>query len=1259
MVSTPLRAAHCWYPITARSFYARYFVRVAAVTEVGEGHLSAASLGVQTGEVTDPAPPRNFTVTAINNTFVEFAWQPAVDLGGQLLECYRLERLVEGSLSNACAMANYTPTGGALVYTESAPGDFSALPFPLNASSQLTGGDVPLVFSQAACVAQSPLQLPAFGSEVARFRIVAATQASSNADPDRVSNYSRTALVVVPAAASPSPPAPVVSVTQATSLVIGFDVPHFDGGCPTLSVDLFMSARTGAGTRGNAGTGPWARQLLFTVDEGLSSLSGSPPLARQVNNLTRATEYRFDVTARNALGGSLPSPLLSVVTSYAPPTPPRWINVTAVYWVSVELAWTPPFDNGGSPIVDYELASALTVGGVPPSPTSEEWTTVRTGSNATTAVVEGLRPGREYAVTVRAITLYDVGAASNPTILSTNPPLPCPSNCSSHGQCHEWDGTCTCDIGYAPPACDTIDGADGVVYTSGHVEAAEYPAFKARFASQMSVVLGISASRVHVLGLGPATSSEGTRRLFTMATPDVSAVTAAAVGADNMVQSPAAVAGHSTPPRVVHHRRVPSVRTGTLGSLAVVESLPPEGSMPHARVASSPPSRALVGVPRSVPRRRRANVVSNQFMRVHFVILNDASPGATPSATLMSAFQSDASASEPKVAALGVVSVVVANSSVPVSAPNCGAPGDCESCLTRLGCGFCSLRGECELGTRLGPGFGHETCEGHWFHADPLSANNTCLPHCNTLSGCDACMDRSDCTFCESSGTCAPRMPADLKGSCPDVAGIGWMTSNNQCPSQRCLAKASTCGSCVDDPGCGFCATSPPSCFAGDSFGPHSPRSCLAGNWRYSAPDCTVHCSADNTCQSCFAATNDGYCGWCPALVRCGSSNDPGANSTGPLAGYCGDWIGAAADCPPYIPSDTERCLAARSCTTCLSTETTDGLGCAWCGVLGVNSCQLNTATNRAKCALVSHTALTDYCEDAACAEQKFVYSRNGTIEVGSVGSPNTAVPVRYVPNESCDWVITPVEVVTVGTSSSGSTSTMRFPLVYMTVVALDLAAGDSLTLYDGKPATSTTLARFTQADNGYPSIGVESETGYMHVRFRTDKTEEATGFKLVYSSGACVGRGAVLGRRSHTLCHQVVRRCSTSTSYPRWSSPPCVCACAACAAATASSLAAVASMSTTWTKRQRSRQVWKWRSALGVAPRPTSSSSSRRSGFITTASTSRHWRSSRTCRAASASASTRTRTRSGCCLASTPSTQTASTSGYNSTPRVPCASAM
>ena len=94
MVSTPLRAAHCWYPITARSFYARYFVRVAAVTEVGEGHLSAASLGVQTGEVTDPAPPRNFTVTAINNTFVEFAWQPAVDLGGQLLECYRLERLV-------------------------------------------------------------------------------------------------------------------------------------------------------------------------------------------------------------------------------------------------------------------------------------------------------------------------------------------------------------------------------------------------------------------------------------------------------------------------------------------------------------------------------------------------------------------------------------------------------------------------------------------------------------------------------------------------------------------------------------------------------------------------------------------------------------------------------------------------------------------------------------------------------------------------------------------------------------------------------------------------------------------------------------------------------------------------------------------------------------------------------------------------------------------------------------------------------------
>ena len=55
--------------------------------------MSAASLGVQTGEVTDPAPPRNFTVTAINNTFVEFAWQPAVDLGGGVL-CHDLIDLV-------------------------------------------------------------------------------------------------------------------------------------------------------------------------------------------------------------------------------------------------------------------------------------------------------------------------------------------------------------------------------------------------------------------------------------------------------------------------------------------------------------------------------------------------------------------------------------------------------------------------------------------------------------------------------------------------------------------------------------------------------------------------------------------------------------------------------------------------------------------------------------------------------------------------------------------------------------------------------------------------------------------------------------------------------------------------------------------------------------------------------------------------------------------------------------------------------------
>ena len=86
--------------------------------------------------------------------------------------------------------------------------------------------------------------------------------------------------------------------------------------------------------------------------------------------------------------------------------------------------------------------------------------------------------------------------------------------------------------------------------------------------------------------------------------------------------------------------------------------------------------------------------------------------------------------------------------------------------------------------------------------------------------------------------------------------------------------------------------------------------------------------------------------------------------------------------------------------------------------------CRLNTDTLRILC---GKSFDLQHCT-VKCLQQKFLLGQNGTVELGSAGQEAAVVQQVYAPSSTCEWVVTPVEVVAVRLcvlvrTSSGSSS--------------------------------------------------------------------------------------------------------------------------------------------------------------------------------------------------------------------------------------------
>ncbi|WP_106124810.1 fibronectin type III domain-containing protein [Pseudosporangium ferrugineum] len=223
--------------------------------------------------------------------------------------------------------------------------------------------------------------------------------------------------------------------------------------------------------------------------------AGTDPLSATVGNLTNGTTYGIRVRAVNANGdGGAVGPVDG--TPRTVPGAPTGVGTTGGS-ESATVTFTPPADNGGSSIIDYEVSTDD--GGT--------WTSVTTtaGANGTrVATLTGLTNGTAYQVKVRAVNAAGPGAESpassvTPAVPVIPPPVPSPP--AAPASATATAGTSSIAVSW-PAASGAVTG-----YTA---YASPGPGSCATTASDTSCVIGAVAGTsyvVTVIAQGPGGSS--------------------------------------------------------------------------------------------------------------------------------------------------------------------------------------------------------------------------------------------------------------------------------------------------------------------------------------------------------------------------------------------------------------------------------------------------------------------------------------------------------------------------------------------------------------------------------------------------------------------------------------------------------------------------------------------------------------------------------------------------------------------------------
>ena len=199
----------------------------------------------------------------------------------------------------------------------------------------------------------------------------------------------------VPTAPAATPGASVLTMATGgnAQVVLDWTAPSNNGGSPIIGYNILRGTTSGSET------------LLTSVGSTLTFTD---------TGLTNGTTYYYEIQAVNAVGDSVASNELSA-TPTAPATAPAAPNLTSATGgnAQVVLDWTAPSNNGGSPIIGYNIFRGTTPGSETP---------LTSVGSILTFTDTGLTNGTTYYYEIQAVNAVADSVASNE--LSATPTAP-------------------------------------------------------------------------------------------------------------------------------------------------------------------------------------------------------------------------------------------------------------------------------------------------------------------------------------------------------------------------------------------------------------------------------------------------------------------------------------------------------------------------------------------------------------------------------------------------------------------------------------------------------------------------------------------------------------------------------------------------------------------------------------------------------------------------------------------------------------------
>ena len=271
-----------------------------------------------------------------------------------------------------------TPGNAEVLLSWTAPGDDGGTPITgYRIETETDGGPWTTTTANTGTTATTATITGLTNGTPHRFRV----SAINTAGPSTPSTPTST----VTPRTTPGTPTDLTGTPGNGQIQLSWIAPSDDGGSPI----------TGYRIESKAGANPWTEQTAST---------GSNATSANIVGLTNGIVYEFRVSAINAAGTGPASDPSTPTTPRTTPGAPGEPTGTPGNG-QVELSWTAPSDDGGSPITGYRIEV---------QPTGGSWSTAvdDTASAATTASVSGLTNGSEYRFRASAINSAGNGAAS-------------------------------------------------------------------------------------------------------------------------------------------------------------------------------------------------------------------------------------------------------------------------------------------------------------------------------------------------------------------------------------------------------------------------------------------------------------------------------------------------------------------------------------------------------------------------------------------------------------------------------------------------------------------------------------------------------------------------------------------------------------------------------------------------------------------------------------------------------------------------------